>query len=291
MKSMTGYGRAQVKTPEALYTIELSSVNSRYLEFLFRTPRHLSGLELKIRQRLQKRLGRGKISVVLNADRSNGPTTSVQFNDQAAAEYLKQIRAFQRKFKLAGEVKVTDLLGAPEVLRSSKSEPDDSAIWKVLAVGIDQALGGLEKMRAKEGKKLAADMSKRMRLISRRLAAVEKLSQKMPAEHMAVLRARVEKLLEGAQMNRQTLEQEVALLADRTDVCEEITRLKSHLQQFAQTLKSSEQVGKKLNFILQEINREVNTIGSKSMSAKITSEVIGLKEEVERVREQVQNVE
>ncbi|MCH7879031.1 MAG: YicC family protein [candidate division Zixibacteria bacterium] len=291
MNSMTGFGKAQIKTADALYTVELSSVNSRFLEFTFRTPRNLSGLEPKIRDLIQTKIRRGKLNAAINYERAHQEHGQYIFNQQAADSYLKQLRAYQKKRKLAGEIGVIDLLSIPDIVRAPGQDIGDAALWKSLKKAVGDALNEMLKMRQKEGAALAADLKKRLRLIISDLKKIENISAGSARAHRDRILERVNQLLDGPEINRQRLEEEVALLCERADITEEITRLKSHLDQFRAALDVKDSVGKRLNFILQEMNREVNTIGSKALIIDISKLVIGLKEEIERIREQVQNVE
>jgi uncharacterized protein (TIGR00255 family) len=291
MNSMTGFGRAEAKTTAGVYSVEVSAVNNRFLEVSFRTPRHLSALEGKIRGLLQKALERGKVNLLVNFDRAHSNSSETLFNESAALAYLKQIRAFQRKHKIAGEVTVTDLLSIPEVVRGNQNESSDVDLWKALSPALEKAVAQLKTMREREGKRLAKDMLSRIKTIVSGVKSIEKKSGKVMVEYRQRMEQRLQDLLDGVELDKRRLEEEVALLAEKSDICEEITRLKSHIREFTDASKSSKPVGKRLNFILQEMNREVNTIGSKSASGLISSEVIQLKEEIERIREQVQNVE
>jgi len=254
-------------------------------------PRHLSALEGKFRSVVQKSLERGKVNLLINFERAHSGSGQALFNEQAALAYLKQIRAFQRKHKIPGEVTVTDLLTIPEVTRFNQDEGNDVDLWKTLSPAVEKALERLKTMREREGKRLAGDMLGRLKKIVAGVKRIEKKSGKVMVEYRERMERRLQELLDGAEVDSRRLEEEVALLAEKSDICEEITRLKSHVSEFTDSVKSSKPVGKRLNFILQEMNREVNTIGSKSVSGIISSDVIQLKEEIERIREQVQNVE
>ncbi len=291
MKSMTGFGRAEAKSSEGAYSVEISAVNNRFLDVSFRMPRHLSALEGKFRSVVQKSLERGKVNLLINFERAHSGSGQALFNEQAALAYLKQIRAFQRKHKIPGEVTVTDLLTIPEVTRFNQDEGNDVDLWKTLSPAVEKALERLKTMREREGKRLAGDMLGRLKKIVAGVKRIEKKSGKVMVEYRERMERRLQELLDGAEVDSRRLEEEVALLAEKSDICEEITRLKSHVSEFTDSVKSSKPVGKRLNFILQEMNREVNTIGSKSVSGIISSDVIQLKEEIERIREQVQNVE
>ncbi len=291
MKSMTGFGRAEAKTSGGVYSVEVSAVNNRFLDVSFRMPRHLAANEGKIRALIQKSLERGKVNILVNFERSHSGAGQSLFNEDAALAYLKQIRAFQRKHKLSGDINVTDLLAIPEVVRGGQESRNDNDLWKLLSPALEKALAGLRTMREREGKRLKSDMLGRLKKIVTGVKRIDKKSDKVMVEYRQRMERRLHELLNGAQLDKRRLEEEVALLAEKSDICEEITRLNSHIDEFTDAAKSSKPIGKRLNFILQEMNREVNTIGSKSASGMISSEVIQLKEEIERIREQVQNVE
>lgn len=291
MNSMTGFGKAERKSADGAIVVEVSTVNNRFLEFSLRAPRQFSGLEARVREQIQSALSRGKVNVHINYDRRHSEYGEYHFNDVAADAYLKQIKAYQKKRKLSGEVSISDLLSLPEVSRAPQDDLSDNQIWKVLKPALVDALAELSKMRKREGGKLAADMRTRLKRIGTELKKIEKLAKSTVSERRDKLRERVAELLNGSEMNKQRLEEEISLLAERTDISEEITRMFAHLKHFDADLKKTDAVGRRLNFLLQEMNREVNTIGSKSANLNVSEKVISLKEEIEKIREQVQNVE
>ncbi|HSG99190.1 MAG TPA: YicC/YloC family endoribonuclease [candidate division Zixibacteria bacterium] len=290
MKSMTGFGKAATRGKDGAYAVEISTVNNRFLEFSFRMPRHLSALEAPVRELVQSKLSRGKISVHVSQDKA-GADGQFQFNAAAAESYLKQLRAFKKKHKLAGDVTLAEALMFPDVSRQSQEEVSDAALWKQVKPALETALKNLSAMREREGKRLAADMARRLKFIGAELKKIDTAVGTSIKAYRDRLQTRLTTILESVELDKRRLEEEVAMLVERTDITEEITRLRSHLEQFAKDLTRTEPVGRRLNFLLQEMNREVNTIGSKSTDLSITKRVIALKEEIEKIREQVQNVE
>lgn len=291
MQSMTGFGRAEKKTKAGVWTAEISTVNNRYLEYTIRLPRHLNALEMPIRQLLAEQLNRGKITLTVNFEEAEESDGRYPINKAAARAYFRQLESIRKELKLKPEISINDLLALPAVSLPEKEEAADDRTWKALQPVIAKAVKELSSMRAKEGEAMARDMKQRLALAKDLISKVEKQTPEIVKALREKLLVRVKELMTEPIRDEVRLEEEIAYIADRTDVSEECTRFRSHLDQYAETLKRKEPVGKRLNFILQEMNREVNTIGSKCSDIAISSIVIQLKEEVEKLREQVQNVE
>lgn len=291
MNSMTGFGRAEQDTPQGRLSVELSSVNSRFMELSVRLPRSLYALEPKVRELLTPQIERGKLNVYVNLGESEIDGSQPLINVKVARAYARQLTKLKKDMKLSGELSVSDLLAVPEIMRPEKSEPEADKFEKVVLKLIGKAVKELKAMRQAEGKAMATDMQGRLDSMSPLIGQIEKRSRTAVEERTTRIKERVKELLEGQEPDGLRMEEEIAILAERSDVAEECTRLRSHIEQFDSALKSKEAVGRRLNFILQEMNREVNTIGSKCSDFDISSVVIQLKEEVERIREQVQNVE
>lgn len=291
MNSMTGFGRAELNSKLGKLTVELSSVNSRFLELSVRLPRSLSVLEPQVREQLTAAVSRGKVSLFVGLDEPEDPGGSVLINKAMARAYYRQLRQLQQDLGLGGNITIHDLLLLPEVTRPEKTQLDKELAGRLLAKVVDKGLKSLLAMRAREGKALVADMHKRLRSMTSLTRRIEKRTVGAVVAYSERLSARLQELLSAPQRDSLRLEEEIALFADRTDVAEECTRLTSHIDQFNATLKQSNAVGRRLNFILQEMNREVNTIGSKCAEFQVSSIVITLKEEIEKLREQVQNLE
>jgi len=288
---MTGFGRAELQSPMGRIGVELSGVNSRFLELGIRLPRPLAALEPNVREYLTAAISRGKISVYVNLSETEDTWNGTLINKAALKAYLRQLKEIKSELKLAGEIELSDLLQLPEVTRAERPEPDLKSAWSHLQKALDKALKAMLAMRLREGRALAADMKRRLKDMSDLVGEIEQASKGSVATYRAKLAARIQELLGSVNHDPVRLEEEIAYFAERTDIAEECTRFKSHVQQFLQALKQPEAAGRRLNFILQEMNREANTIGAKVADFEIAAAVISLKEEIEKIREQVQNVE
>lgn len=291
MNSMTGFGRSELKTKYGKFVVEVSSVNSRFLDYYIKLPRQFSALENRIRELVGDRLHRGKINLNIDLEENDSAPGQYNINMKAVKAYQKQLREVQKELKLAGEIMVRDLLLLPDIALPEPKEFDLEAIWKALNKVIDKALTALVAMRNQEGAALAKEMNQRLTLMSKAVGEIESKTVDAVKVYREKLTRRIDELLEGHDRDSLRLEEEIVLFADRTDITEELSRLKIHIEQFRKSLKIKGQIGKRLNFILQEMNREANTIGSKSSEFSISSNVINLKEEIEKLREQVQNIE
>ena len=292
MKSMTGFGKREALSHGTMVGIEIRSVNHRFCEILTRLPKILSNMELELKEMVKKTCERGRIEVTVTMNgRGSGSNKVVQLDRELARRYVQGLRALQREFNLVGVVDVNVVAGFRDLFSATEEAPPIKDISKITSTLTKRALTELESMRRKEGAILQKDMIQRIQTIDGRLQMVE---QRIPRALQAVaarLKARVAKLLEGESVNPDRLAQEVAMLAERSDVTEELIRLQSHLTQFRTAVKSKKPVGKRLDFLLQEMGREVNTIGSKANDAEISAHVVELKSELEKIREQVQNIE
>ena len=288
---MTGFGRAEQKTKYGKFIIEVSSVNSRFLDYYIKLPRQFSALENKIRELIGNKLHRGKINLNIDVEENDIATGQYNINMSALKAYHKQLRAAQKELKLAGEVTIHDLLLLPDIALPEIKDYALDSIWKSMNKVIGKALTALVAMRTQEGQALAKEMNQRLDLMSKSVKEIQLKTVDAVKIYREKLTRRINELLEGHDRDSLRLEEEIVFFADRTDITEELSRLKIHIDQFRNTLKIKGQIGKRLNFILQEMNREANTIGSKSSEFSISSNVINLKEEIEKLREQVQNIE
>jgi uncharacterized protein (TIGR00255 family) len=291
MNSMTGFGRADLATKFGALTVETSSVNSRFLEMSVRLPRTLAALEARVREFISSKLTRGQISVFISFGGPGNGFGSAHINKEVAAELIKELKALQKSHKLAGEVTIHDLLLVPAVIESSSDALDLDLVWKAIEKGLTKAVSDLLDVRKKEGKSMSADMKKRLSILDKTVEQVEKKSANAVQIYRTKLNERINTLLAGTGRENVRVEEEITIFADRTDITEEITRFRSHLELYASTLDQKEPSGKRLNFILQEMNREANTIGSKCADFDVSNLAIVLKEEIEKLRELVQNVE
>ncbi|MFQ6007337.1 MAG: YicC/YloC family endoribonuclease [Candidatus Zixiibacteriota bacterium] len=291
MNSMTGFGKGESISKIGKFTLEISSVNNRFLEISTRLPRQYSLLEHRLRELVSAKLTRGKISVYVGFEESEAVPGKYLINKKAAQSYLQQLTEVKKELRLGGEIDLHDLLLLPEVSQVEPESLDNELVWSGMKKAADQALVELSSMRRREGAAMARDMNKRLRIIHRLVKKITKASKSSVEKYRRKLSARIEELLHSKEVDPERLELEVALFAERSDISEECTRLMSHIEQYQKSINLKEPVGKRLTFILQEMNREANTIGAKCSDAEIASAVITLKEELEKLRELAQNVE
>lgn len=289
--SMTGYGRGEASAKGISVAVELRSVNSRFLEVSTRTPRSLSNRENEIKEIIRKRVSRGKINMLVVVEHENDGDIPVRVNVSAAKGYYKLLNELRKTVKLKPPVRLEHLLQFSEVLEPLEMEKTDEKEWGLVQKALDQAVDNLLTMKWNEGEELGKDFRHRIGILDEKLTRVETLSvEQVPTERVR-LRERIQQLLEKETIDEGRLEMELALMADRLDVTEECVRFRSHNKFFLEALKEKEAAGRKLNFLIQEMNREANTIGSKSSASEIAHLVVNIKEELERIREQLQNIE
>ena len=291
IRSMTGFGRRQAPWQDGSVTVEMRSVNHRFLEIACRLPRPLSHLEDAFKKAIQQRCARGRIDITVTVQGGKGRTGSVNLDQPLAKQYHQALRTLKKSLKLSGSIDLALMAGLRDVVSISDQPTEDPKLAKTVQQLTTMALTDLEDMRTREGKALAEDMRARIQTIRGHQTLIAGRSPLLAQETFNRMKVRVEKLLGSEIPDPSRLYQELALYADRGDITEEIVRLDSHMIQFEQTLNRTESVGKTLDFLLQEIGREVNTIGSKANDADIAGHVVQMKAELERIREQVQNVE
>ena len=290
MRSMTGYGRGECSKDGVKFTVELNSINRRQSDIAVNLPKELVELEPRIRDEINAHLSRGRINAVVAYHRG-AEEERVELDEALAQAYLKAIQKLQRKTKLNGPITLDTILRAPGVLKLAESTVDAGSMWPSVEMALKKALAQLVKMREKEGRFLAADLSNRLDVIAAGMAAIRRSAPDTVRRYREQLHARVREAGLDVPLDDERLAKEVVLFADRCDISEEMTRLDSHLQQFRDGLKSGEPVGRTLDFLAQEMNREINTIGSKANAAEVSQEVVKMKAELEKIREQVQNIE
>lgn len=291
IRSMTGYGRHQASVDGMDITVEIKSVNHRYYEYSSRLPRVYGFLDDKLKTYLQGRIARGKVDVFVSIDMVDAPGSEVVANYALAEGYLKALQDLSEKYGLKNDVSVMALARYPDILTVRKAPEDEDAIWNAVRQVADRALDAFIAMREKEGARMKEDVLSRAAAILQAVGQVEERSPQTVREHMDKVQARMRELLDGAAVDEQRLLTEAALYADKIAVAEETVRLRSHLHQLEQLLDGDEAVGRKLDFLVQEINREANTIGSKSQDVDLARIVVDIKAEVEKIREQIQNIE
>ena len=292
ISSMTGFGRAEAERDGRILVAEARSVNHRFLELFIRLPRTLQPLENRLRNRIQERIIRGKanISVSWKGPGENGTTLSI--DNDLARQYVEILQDIRGTFGFREPVTLEQLMALPDLIKWTEPEMDPEAGWKQLAEVTDGAIEDLIVMRQSEGEAMAKDLRGRIQTLRKCLKAVENRAPDRVTEARERLRTRVGELLKGeTQIDEERLVLEAAFQAERMDCTEECVRLRSHFDQLEELLAGGRAVGRKLNFLTQELNREANTIGSKANDVAIAREVIQLKEEIEIIREQIQNIE
>lgn len=291
IRSMTGFGRRQAPWQDGSVTVEMRSVNHRFLEIACRLPKSLSHLEDTFKKGLQQRCIRGRIDMTVTVQTGKGRVGSVNLDQSLAKQYHHALRTLKKSLKLSGSIDLTLIAGLRDVVSISDQPTEDPKLAKVVQQLMTKALTDLAEMRTREGKALAEDMRARIQTIRRHKGDIAARSPLLAQESFDKMKVRVQKLLGSDVPDLPRLYQELAVYADRGDITEEIVRLDSHMIQFEQTLNRADSAGKTLDFLLQEIGREINTIGSKANDAEVAGHVVQMKAELERIREQVQNVE
>ena len=291
VKSMTGYGRAKQTLNGRDITVEVRSVNNRYLDCTVKMPRAYIFAEDAIKTCVQKAISRGKVDVFITIESNGAEETVVTVNDALARSYYEALVHLKEMFSLDGDVSALSLAKFPDVLTVTKAEEDLESMAADLCAVTEEALCAYNAMRTVEGEKLAQDVASRVATIEQVVGKVEERSPQTVAAYREKLYARMQEVLQSATVDENRLLTEAAIFADKTAVDEETVRLRSHIAQLRTMLESDEPVGRKLDFLIQEVNRECNTIGSKCNDLSIAQDVVNMKAEVEKIREQVQNIE
>lgn len=290
IKSMTGYGKANLSKNEREYQIEIKSVNHRYLDIFIKMPRILSYLEEEVKKEIASKVKRGKIDVFITFENNSTEGKEIKINTEIAKIYIDELKELAKQEGILANIEVTEISKFPDVL-AIKNKQEDETIKNELLETVRQATQKLVQMRTTEGSKIAEDLLTRMKAIQEKVKEISSLSTGLIGEYVVKLEGRIKEILRNQELDEARLAQEVVIYADKCSIEEEVTRLESHISQFERLLNSEESVGKKLDFIIQEMNRETNTIGSKANNLEITNGVIDVKTEIENVREQVQNIE
>lgn len=290
IKSMTGYGKANQEIDFRKYQVEIKSVNHRYLDISVRLPRELNYLEDYIKKAISAKIKRGKIDIFITFENNSKEGKEIKINTQLAKNYIAELRKLANEENLLTDIQVTEIAKYPDVLSIQENQDDEKIKFELLKV-VEEATDNLIDMRKAEGEKIAEDLNKRLDIIQEKINELDKFSTGLIEEYVVKLEERIKQILKEQEIDKNRLAQEVVIYADKCSIQEEITRLNSHIAQFKNILQSDEAVGKKIDFIIQEMNRETNTIGSKSNSLDVTNGVIDMKTEIENLREQVQNIE
>lgn len=288
---MTGYGRAEETFQGCKITVELRSVNNRYLDCSVRIPRLYLFAEDGVKTRVQKTISRGKVDVFVTMDNGGGEQVQVKVNQPVADSYYAALSQLARRYELAGDISVSLLSRFPEVLLAEQAEEDTEAMAANIYAVLDRALADFDQMRTREGERMKADILTRADTIQEKVALVEEHSPQTVADYRAKLEARMNEVLANTQIDPARILTEAAIFADKIAVDEETVRLRSHIAQLRDMLDKGGAVGRKLDFLIQEFNREANTIGSKCSDIDIARQVVDIKAEIEKIREQIQNIE
>ena len=290
IKSMTGFGRGKYENEGRMYTVEIKSVNHKYTDISVKLPRFLNSIEDKIRKRVAEVISRGKVDIYISFENYSSQGTNIRINRELAKEYLKELKALSEEADIKYDVNVIDITKFPEVLKIEDEDIEDIISVEIMNA-IDEALNNFVAMRAEEGAKLVEDMERRLQIVETKVEEIKGFSATLVEDYMQRLEQRVTELMKDKVVDETRLAQEIVIFSDKSSIEEELTRLDSHIIQFKKLIKESSPIGKKFDFLVQEMNRETNTIGSKANSIDITNRVIDIKTEIENIREQIQNIE
>ncbi len=291
IKSMTGYGRGQQIIDGREITVEIKSVNHRYFEFSARVPRAYGYLEEKLKSFVQGKVSRGKVDIGVTIFNIEGKDAQIEVNQSIAVGYIDALRKANETIGLTDDLALSQLIRLPDIFNVIKTTEDEEVIWNLVKVVAEEALNNFVAMRETEGQKMKEDIKSRLSYISELVAKVEKRSPMVTEAYRERLYNKISEILNDKKIDEQRILTEAAIFSEKTAVDEETVRLKSHIHQFTELLDSKESVGRKLDFLIQEFNRESNTIGSKAQDVEITRIVVELKSEIEKIREQIQNIE
>ncbi|MCL2181896.1 MAG: YicC family protein [Chitinispirillia bacterium] len=290
ISSMTGFGLAESAAPSGNYRVEIRGVNNRYQDVQIRLPKFAMNLEAKVKKELSAIISRGSISVFISCDRGEVSDVKLTWDKSVVDNYLRIFNEVKDEYGLAGEIRLADLLRYSDFIRSESVAYSEDALWKHMRPAVAAAVKAFQESREVEGAQLVKELRKILKDITKTLQQIEKRVPERVKEYSAALSARVDKLI-AAQPDPQRIATEVAMMAERLDITEEITRLRAHIEKFSADFDSDEPVGKRMGFLLQEMNREANTIGSKANDTEIAHKAVVLKENIEKIREQIQNIE
>ena len=290
--SMTGFGRGEYKDDNYQFLVECKTINHKYADINIRLPRKLSFLEDKARILVKDYIKRGRVDLYIKLDLLGSEDVNLKFDEALATQYVSILKQIKDKFDLVDDISVMNIAKFPDVIKTEEKEDDEDKLWSMLKVALENSLLKLKEMRSEEGKKLAEDIQNRCDLLKNYIEDIEKYSYNVVIDYKEKLKNRISDMLEDPSIiDESRLAQEVAIYADKSSITEEIVRFKSHIEQLKNTVVKNESIGRKIDFLIQEMNRETNTIGSKSSDLNITNLVVEVKSELEKIREQIQNIE
>ena len=291
IKSMTGFGRSTYENEGREYIVEIKSVNNRFTDINIKMPRNLNYLEEKIRKQILSNISRGKVEVSIQLNNNSDLGKKINLNTDIAKKYIEELKKLSEETNIIDNINIMDVAKFPDVLNIRIDEEAEEVIEKELFTALDSAIDSFLDMRQKEGSKIKVDLENRIEVIKQKIEQISSISAGLVDEYVVKLETRIKELLKTDVVDQTRLAQEVVIYSDKCSVEEEITRLKSHISQFLNLLNENIAIGKKLDFLIQEMNRETNTIGSKANNLEITNLVVDIKTELENVREQIQNIE
>ena len=290
IRSMTGFGRSKYEIEGREYTVDIRSVNHKYSDISIKMPRTIAYLEDKVRKEILANVSRGKIDVFITMEDFSDKGKEIKLNKQLAKAYIDELRSLAQETGIRCDLNVVDITKYPDVL-NIKDEDNEELIWNELKKCLDDAISNFINMREIEGNKMKIDIVERIKGISTKVSEISEFSSGLIEEYILKLNTRIKELLNTDIVDENRLAQEIVIYSDKCSIEEELTRLNSHISQFLDLIEKDSPIGKKFDFIIQEMNREINTIGSKANSLDITNRVIEIKTEIENVREQIQNIE
>ena len=291
LRSMTGYGRSKCEFDSREYTVEIKSVNNRYSDISIKLPRSISFMEDNIKKLISKSVTRGKVEVFISFINNSDKGRSIEINREFAKNYIDEMRKLANETNINSNIEVIDVMKMPDVLNTRLSEEDESIIAKEVTLCTEKSIDNFISMRENEGEKIKEDLINRISSISEKIDKINAISTGLVSEYIVKLEKRINELLKPNVVDEARLAQEVVIYSDKCSVEEELTRLRSHISQFLGLLEKNDSNGKRIDFLIQEMNRETNTIGSKANNLEITNYVVDIKTELENVREQIQNIE
>ena len=290
--SMTGFGRGEFKNDNYHFLVECKTINHKYCDINVRLPRKISFLEDKIRNYVKNFVKRGRVDLYIKLDLIGSEDVNLKFDDKLATQYVNILKEIKEKFDLQDDISVMNVAKFPEIVKCEEKEEDEDLYWSMLKEALDMSMEKLTQMRKEEGEKLAIDTIERCDILANLIDEIEKYSNTVVDEYREKLNNKISEILENPSIideNRSA--QEVAIFADKSSITEEIVRFRSHIEQLRKTVEKNDSIGRKIDFLIQEMNREVNTTGSKSSNINITNLVVEVKSELEKIREQIQNIE
>ena len=289
---MTGFGRGEFKNDNYHFLVECKTINHKYCDINVRLPRKISFLEDKIRNYVKNFVKRRRVDLYIKLDLIGSEDVNLKFDDKLATQYVNILKEIKEKFDLQDDISVMNVAKFPEIVKCEEKEEDEDLYWSMLKEALDMSMEKLTQMRKEEGEKLAIDTIERCDILANLIDEIEKYSNTVVDEYREKLNNRISEILENPSIiDENRLAQEVAIFADKSSITEEIVRFRSHIEQLRKTVEKNDSIGRKIDFLIQEMNREVNTTGSKSSNINITNLVVEVKSELEKIREQIQNIE